>query len=210
VIKMNKLLIYLIMGICLSGITLAVDLTHTDVVFEGDFNPGATLYSNWVEVRTASPDVGVTEVFLYGSNVYPDDSSYPTVCEQYRGRISVCANESTPYQKWVKVDGKWIKQTFYKMVKRCHYEYVMKERCYLDRKGPVACPTSNVFVTTNLAYTIDDINWYTLPYKTNKVSIGVTNGTIPIGVKFRATIPTPCRANYPIENIPKFVGYEYS
>lgn len=156
---------------------------ENNVHFNGDWEPGTTLYSNWVTVSN----------YFYGKDAYPIRDSTQNqrqkVCTtEYREKRSrVCHYEIINNKK------KRICETEITLIpyQKCKY--------FIINPVKIGCLNPNGVYTNQLSlynfyYSFDGINWNNIPYPNDKIS------TINSQVIFKVEIPEICSPAYTINS----------
>lgn len=178
------------------------------VKFDGEWKENTTLFSKWYSV-----DKG----WIWGKDVYPirkpwmnkrekvcyayNKTRYKRVCREntdgYRiVRRYVCRRRGLDYKiecEWIEkkipTKRKWICERipYQKQYKKCRW--ITKNRVKIGCMNPNGVYTNQLSLE-NFKYTLDEVNWFNIPYPQNKLEL--TNTTI----KFRLDIPAECSPKY--------------
>ena len=159
---------------------LLVNVVHAEeqyITFNGNFQQGTTLYSNWYN----------------NIKVFAKDS-YPIRGEIYCEEVTQCKTWHYDYKsyciRWNKY-GICKSYKIFKIINGCE-EYETVTKCKNTRSYGAKCPTTNqLSLKGNFFYTTDGINWLQMNYRdTNFIG----------QVKFKVVIPSVCKPNYDINH----------
>ena len=205
---------------------------NKEIVFNGEFAPGNTLYTSWIKTSSISEER--TSLYVRGTYIWPDRDNLPLTCTMVTHNKRVCEEQLVYYDRAISVcpitqyfEGAGLFSRLYevndllyffdhskckiktitmsKLVPNvCHYEEVTEEVCKVDTR--VRCSRSNVMYPTNIEYTLNGNEWKQLAYRWNIIG-SVVNGKA-VKIKFRVNIPEPCYGLYHPEQGILFRGIE--
>lgn len=182
-----------------TGILFSLSLTSgllQNVIFNGDFQNGTTLYSNITHINNGT---------IWGSDVYPDRSTIISqkVCSNVTltYKSPVCETNITNYTRVVIIRHRYNvtyenittqrvirfcrEQTFTKNVSQC--KYITSTIACFNPDGNY----TNQLKLQNFEISFDNgSSWKSIPYYPNKISVNETD------LLFRVNIPVTCSPAY--------------
>lgn len=173
---MKKIFLTLILSVMLVS---SVHAAYVD--FNGDFQNGTTIYSDWITV----------DHYFYGKDAYPIRTCHTeTVCSSYNyhyERTCLAYSERT---------GRCTKRKTEKIIDDCK-RYAERRIC--EPLGCTLCAnpdgvSTNQLKLMNFEYKFRGGSWEIVPYPKDKI---YTEGS---EVRFRVNIPEECHPNYSIDS----------